>query len=585
MAQLRLSIFEYRNAMFKESEIDHEWLQVCCDRISENHIYALVFHIVTRDPARIKVAMPAISWAVCKRDEDFASFLRSQMENLALQFGNSAQMQLAHDIRRACGGLVHICEDAAGIRIYMEKEVRDWIQQYRSEEVPFAKAHKHALQAVDNMLYIRQAYEQRHHAPCPNDTSMENLIHRYPGLESTARSFLVNLKGAQELVMGSESWVQILGIIWNTQFLLCLKQIQGARLDKDRFNGWSQGYPHEISPLAWAASENLPALVAHFLSSGCTLENRGSDGLTALAAAAQNGHREIVAYLLQSGADLEARDIAGDTPLALAASYGQHEVMRLLISQGANIESRSDDLATPLVIAASNAQDEAVIILHESNAYSPDVYGETFVSHMIRHSPDDHSLHFPLTGGEWLHQIPFGGHSHTAICRAMYYNSNTSNRRAYEKFLGSTDRDSQPPSIPFGYIPGALRQQYVLGEKLGRGSFGVCYSATDRLTGRIRAVKGSQLLRSTDPESLHRRYHDEKVELDFLKTIKHKNVMCLQNYIDKNKNIFMVFDIADCNLTDYMQHNKMSHNAIRRMTIELLSGTEYLVSNDLHLKR
>ena len=75
-------------------------------------------------------------------------------------------------------------------------------------------------------------------------------------------------------------------------------------------------------------------------------------GGTALHEAAKGGHKEVVTLLLQHGAEIDARTLLKETSLHLAAKEGHAQVIRLLIAAGASLTAIDDWGLQPLHLAA-----------------------------------------------------------------------------------------------------------------------------------------------------------------------------------------------------------------------------------------
>ena len=86
---------------------------------------------------------------------------------------------------------------------------------------------------------------------------------------------------------------------------------------------------------------NLPA-VELLVARRAPLDQRDSQGVTALALAAQMGFHEAVETLLQGGADANARDLSGMTALDVAEEHGALDIASVLLRYGGK---SSKDLA------------------------------------------------------------------------------------------------------------------------------------------------------------------------------------------------------------------------------------------------
>uniref|UniRef100_A0A8C7M4A4 Myosin XVI n=1 Tax=Oncorhynchus kisutch TaxID=8019 RepID=A0A8C7M4A4_ONCKI len=76
--------------------------------------------------------------------------------------------------------------------------------------------------------------------------------------------------------------------------------------------------------------------VRQLVSSGVSLNQRNSDGVTLLHIACASGYRDVVSVLLEHGADPQPSDNGYWTPLHLAAKYGQTSIVSQLLKHRAD---------------------------------------------------------------------------------------------------------------------------------------------------------------------------------------------------------------------------------------------------------
>jgi ankyrin repeat protein len=93
------------------------------------------------------------------------------------------------------------------------------------------------------------------------------------------------------------------------------------------------------------------------------LNERESNGDTALTWACWTGKHDAAKFLLDSGANIEAPGMQGKTPLIWAAQGGRTDVVRLLLKRGANINAQDDQGQTALKICDNNAQKQVAEII------------------------------------------------------------------------------------------------------------------------------------------------------------------------------------------------------------------------------
>lgn len=85
---------------------------------------------------------------------------------------------------------------------------------------------------------------------------------------------------------------------------------------------------------------------------GCDVNQRGSEGETALHWAADKGHLPVLRLLLSQGADINATDADGLSPLHYAALAEQREAAEVLAAApGVRLDLRSGDGETAADVA------------------------------------------------------------------------------------------------------------------------------------------------------------------------------------------------------------------------------------------
>lgn len=85
-------------------------------------------------------------------------------------------------------------------------------------------------------------------------------------------------------------------------------------------------------------------------------------------------------------------------------------------------------------------------------------------------------------------------------------------------------------------------------DKLGEGTYGVVFKATNKETGEICALKKIKLEKEDDgvPSTAIR-------EISLLKGIKHPNVVNLMEVIYQEDNLYLVFEYCEYDLKKYMR--------------------------------
>lgn len=92
------------------------------------------------------------------------------------------------------------------------------------------------------------------------------------------------------------------------------------------------------------------------------LEQRDSDGRTALMLAASEGHTNLIELFLDKGSILETRDKEGLTALGWACLRGRVTIVQMLLDRGVNVSTNDNTGRTPLDLAAF--QVESILFIY-----------------------------------------------------------------------------------------------------------------------------------------------------------------------------------------------------------------------------
>lgn len=113
-------------------------------------------------------------------------------------------------------------------------------------------------------------------------------------------------------------------------------------------------YPegNHVNGLHIAASFGLDGLIPTLLTSGYSVDDKDSNGETALHKASAKDHPETAEILLKHGADPNLLCLTCTTPLFIAVHNRNQKVAKTLLSKGARIDMPCEDLWTPLHKAA-----------------------------------------------------------------------------------------------------------------------------------------------------------------------------------------------------------------------------------------
>ena len=126
-------------------------------------------------------------------------------------------------------------------------------------------------------------------------------------------------------------------------------------------------------------------------------------------------------------------------------------------------------------------------------------------------------------------------------------------------------------SITKGKILGG---QFIIGEEIGKGTFGVVHIATHIITGEKVAVKmlfKNKILEESQKKRLER-------EIKILKILRHKNIVHLYNVLNTSSTIYLVMEyIKGKELFEIIVHKKrLSEMESLKYYQQLISGIEYL---------
>ena len=136
-----------------------------------------------------------------------------------------------------------------------------------------------------------------------------------------------------------------------------------------------------------AAMNGRHDLVMQYIEKGTDVNQRDSEGRTALMYAAYNGHIEVLMRLISKGADVNLQDNYGRTALMMAASGPFPQALKLLLDNGAMPDvADKDEHYTALMYAAAEGQLENVKILlsFKANPALKDADGDDAITFAVK---------------------------------------------------------------------------------------------------------------------------------------------------------------------------------------------------------
>ena len=150
-------------------------------------------------------------------------------------------------------------------------------------------------------------------------------------------------------------------------------------------------------------------------------------------------------------------------------------------------------------------------------------------------------------------------------------NTNSKNNKIQKNEKEKEKEIKIKKSITKGKILGG---QFIIGEEVGKGTFGVVRIATHIITGEKVAVKmlyKEKILEESDKKRLER-------EIKILKILRHRNIVHLYNVIQTSSTIYLVMEyIKGKELFEIIVHKKrLTELEALRYFQQLISGIEYL---------
>jgi len=138
------------------------------------------------------------------------------------------------------------------------------------------------------------------------------------------------------------------------------------------------------------ARSGRPELLKHMLDTGAEVDDKSSNGATALFNAAESGHVEICRILLARSAEVDKKTNTSFTALNSAAMNGHLKVCKLLLTHNADINNKSNKGSTPLSFAAQGGFVEVCKLLLDNDANVGVKYMDGFTA-LISASEGGHS--------------------------------------------------------------------------------------------------------------------------------------------------------------------------------------------------
>lgn len=122
-----------------------------------------------------------------------------------------------------------------------------------------------------------------------------------------------------------------------------------------------------------------------------------------------------------------------------------------------------------------------------------------------------------------------------------------------------------------------FKQQYTLGEKLGKGHFAEVYLCVEKSTGHRYAVK----IFTKQGREDRSKTEGLQQEIAVLMGVNHPNVLCLKDTFNERNFVYLVLELApEGELFNFIvQKQKLTEDETRKLFVQLFNGVKYLVSS------
>ncbi|KAL2111490.1 hypothetical protein VUR80DRAFT_9980 [Thermomyces stellatus] len=120
----------------------------------------------------------------------------------------------------------------------------------------------------------------------------------------------------------------------------------------------------------------------------------------------------------------------------------------------------------------------------------------------------------------------------------------------------------------------AFKQQYTLGERLGKGHFAEVYMCVEKSTGHRYAVK----IFSKQGRDDRSKTEGLQQEIAVLMGVNHPNVLCLKDTFNERNHVYLVLELApEGELFNFIvQKQKLTEDETRKLFVQLFNGVKYL---------
>lgn len=560
-----------------------------------------------------ELAEAVLFWVICARRNFTVQDLQHLYATQELSDGELLEEDDLPDgdiLTEACGGLVMVDAESQVVRL-VHYTAQQYFEEYHKLLI------KRAQLTLTRISLTYLALPNFSSGACTNDADMSLRLKQYPLLDYAAKYWgteIVHIESA-EIIPKLEDFIS------NTAALEAANQAWSLKVN--RYTHWSQEFPRQVPALVMMSAFDVSDILRCMVSKGHAVDDRGSDGETALIRSAAFGHASNVQVLLELGAEVDARDHMDETALQRAARCGHEDVINALLSKGADVDLKASGDWTALMSAVSSVNIDAVKILVEAGAdfKAETVWGDSALSIATRNGLEaianflsDQGAVLPkgpagrrasiIASRKGLHQLvrKLTANYDTVADKPLQRQSSRlmeglnaiqeeeiaasgvkrpeasgANSRADDSrtddFLDALEETSH--SIRFS-------KRYDMGQELGRGHFAKVFLCSNRVTGVKHAVKVYTCTHVVDDASKRSGVIGEIKALQVFQKNPHPNILRIVDlFADYSlETVYLVLELAPHGeLFNYIVARQfLPEEQTRKIFLQLFSALEFLVS-------
>jgi hypothetical protein len=313
-------------------------------------------------PDLVRVAESVLFWVICAHRPLSILELRHIYATRDLADGDTLSEEDLPDgeiLTSTCGGMVMIDAESQTVR-----PVHYTTQEY------FERSHLHLVAVarfeLADISLVYLMLPNFSDGACKTDAAMAQRLEQYPFLDYAGKHWGIDL----EDLTGTQLdlfWPRLMRFASRKGAMELASQCRHNRTPLS-YEGWSQGYPHDVPILSLAAGFHMPSVLRRLMAQSHPVDGKGRDGFTALMRAAMCGRTENVKVLLDHGADANTSDSRGITALHLSALVGEPGSTQALLDASAEVNAKTLINWTPLMFAATRGMMDVVKALVKAGA-------------------------------------------------------------------------------------------------------------------------------------------------------------------------------------------------------------------------